>query len=88
MELTVIKRDGSKQPFDISKIKRVSAAAGLSDKKAKLLATHVETWINSLGRKEISALEIRDKVIAELAQLDSYAANMFTWYEKTKEKHV
>lgn len=86
MNTLVIKRDGSKEPYDPEKIDRVVVSAGVTPDQATEIVTRISNWIKEKNVGEISSLELRDKVIAELRQTDSYAANMFEWYQKTKEK--
>lgn len=86
MSTVVIKRDGSKEPFDAEKIDRVVVAAGVTPDQATEIVARMNTWLTDKHLSEISSLELRDKVIEELRKTDSYAANMFEWYQKTKEK--
>lgn len=86
MEVSVIKRDGHKEPFTNEKIVRVVKAAGLSDKKIAILTSQIDKWLSESKKTEVSSLEIRDHVIHELTKIDTYVANMFIWYQKTKEK--
>lgn len=88
MEITVIKRDGSREPFSLEKLEKVITAAGLTAEKAKPVLQNIEAWSKSLEEKEITSLHIRDKVLAELALTDDYAAKMFSWYQQTKEKQA
>lgn len=85
MNISVIKRDGTKEPFQTDKIERVVKAAGLSEEQTAQLVSNLNEWIGGLNVPEVSSLVIRDKVIEELKKLDSYAANMFSWYQKTKD---
>lgn len=86
MDIQVIKRNGSKEAFDAEKIDRVVVASGLSPDKATILVKNIADWVTNLKSGEISSLLLRDKVIEELKKLDPYAANMFAWYQKTKDK--
>jgi transcriptional regulator NrdR family protein len=86
MNIQVIKRNGSKELFDPEKIDRVVVAAGLSPDKATTLVKNISDWVTNQKSGEISSLLLRDKVIEELEKSDEYAANMFAWYQKTKEK--
>lgn len=70
------------------KIARVTKAAGLEAKEAKLLASKVADWVHKSGKEQVSTLEIRDKVVAELRKVNQYVANLFEWYEKNKKKHL
>lgn len=84
-QLIVIKRDGSKEPFDLQKISVVTQAAGLEKNDADLLAERLSVWANSLGRQEVTTLEIRDAVLNELEGVNESIANFFRWYQKTKD---
>lgn len=86
MNTFVIKRDGSKEPFDPEKIDRVVVAAGLTPDQATELVERINVWVKDKNVNEISSLDLRDKVIEELKHTDTYASNMFEWYQKTKEK--
>ena len=80
----VTKRDGSKQAFSLAKIIRIVHTAGLTEKQSDLLANHISSWIKSLHLKNITSLQIRDKVLEELKTMNQNAANLFCWYEQTK----
>lgn len=86
MAKTVIKRDGSEQEFEKDKIARVVQAAGLTADQAKDLAEKIDSWMHAQSDEKISSIQIRDEVLNQLRQMDEYAANMFEWYQKTKEK--
>lgn len=81
----VIKRDGSREDFLPEKIARVVKAAGLEPKKTAALVNTVNDWAMAQPKAEISSLEIRDKVLAELKKTDTSVANLFAWYQKTKD---
>ncbi len=85
MPIKVIKRDGSKEDFDPEKISRVVQAAGLDKAQADVLAMTVQQKIVASSRQSLSSLVVRDLVIGELHHVDENAANLFTWYEKTKD---
>lgn len=89
MKIKVIKKDGSAQDFDQSKIARVTEAAGLSAKEAQSLATNVANWAKEWakikGESRVSSLEIRWKVIEELQDVNKNAANLYIWYKKTEK---
>lgn len=85
MQKVIIKRDGSEEAFDEAKIARVTTAAGLEAAAATQLASKIASWVNSLPEEKVTSLQLRDKVLVLLRQADEYAANMFEWYQKTKE---
>lgn len=85
-KLNVLKRDGSIEEFSPDKIARVTQAAGLESDQAKLLADKVTEFASSNGENPIPSSKIRDKVVEELTKVNKYAADLFTWYEKTKKR--
>lgn len=85
MRVQVLKRDGSLEPFAAKKIVRVVKAAGLEPPQAVALGKRLDDWVGSLGKKQLSSLEIRDQVLAELRRVNAHVANLFEWYEKTKD---
>ncbi len=85
MKIEVIKKDGSIEPFYPQKIARVTHAAGLTTEQAQKLADTVTEWVKAQNKPQITTLEIRNKVVELLRQANEYAANLFVWYEKTKE---
>lgn len=82
----VIKRDGAKEPFSKHTIERVVRAAGVEEHAAATLAEAVEVWSHKQSEPTISSLKVRDQVLKELKLINTYAANLFEWYQKTKEK--
>lgn len=84
-KIMIIKSDGSTEEFQPAKITRVVMSAGLSEEQAKTLAQNVTDWVNSREQEKITTLQIRDKVLEELRKINSYAAGLFEWYEKTKK---
>lgn len=82
--ILVIKRDGSREPFDPRKIARVVVAAGLRQEQAENLSRQVDTWAQSQTEAELSSLVIRDRVLSLLREVDESAANLYAWYQKTK----
>lgn len=84
MALKVAKKDGSVEDFDQNKIARVVTAAGLDPEKAYKLAQVVAKWAEEQGN-QVTTAQLRDKVIEELTKVNKYAADLFVWYEKTKE---
>jgi len=85
--IKVIKRDGTLEDYSEDKIKTVVNTAGLDSHRSEALAITVTEWIKSTGKKEVTSREIRDKVLEELKVYDESVANLFDWYEKTKENN-
>lgn len=86
MEPQVLKRDGSLEPFTPAKVNRVLMAAGMDTQKANIITQAVSAWVKSSQFSQISSLQIRDRVVEELEKSDPRIANIFVWFEKTKEK--
>lgn len=84
-KINVIKRDGIKEAFDPEKISRVVEAAGLTKEQSKLLAQTVTDILVQNRKNEVTSFEIRKLVIEELYKVNTYAADLFSWYEKTKD---
>lgn len=84
-KIKVVKRDGSLENFDNKKIIKVLKAAGLAENKSRLVAKKVEVLFKTSAKEQISSLEIKDKILDELKQVNQYIASLFDWYEKSKE---
>lgn len=83
-QIKVIKRDGTPEDFEVEKIKRVARVAGTSDDEAQKVLEGLIAWSqNKTG--SVTSLEIRDVVLEELKKVNTNAANLFAWYQKTKE---
>lgn len=85
MKKQVQKRDGSIKMYEEGKVVRVVKTAGLSTDQAHTLSVRVTNWIHSLPDTTVSSLLIRDKVLELLMVEDKDAADLYRWYEKTKE---
>ncbi len=79
----VVKRDGSEQPYDEDKVRKISRASGLNDEEAETLTTSVTKMVKSSSGTTTS-LRIRAKVLEDLLNVNEYAAGLFEWYEKNK----
>ncbi len=86
MNKSVIKRDGSIEPYQEEKIVRVVQAAGADEQVSKEVAQRITAWLTLNTSPEVPSLAIRDQVIVELLKLDTDAASMFSWYQKTKDR--
>jgi transcriptional repressor NrdR len=73
----VIKRDGRREPFNREKIlngvRKACEKRPISIDALEKLVERVESWVLEQGRKEISSLEIGEKVMEELRKLDEVA---------------
>ena len=86
MHIIVEKRNGSKEPFDMDKIARVMKAAGLTDEQITMITDQMNQWVKNLQEKNISSLKIRDKILGILPDIDQTSADLYSWYQKTKER--
>lgn len=86
MPKKVKKRDGSIESYEKMKVARVVTSAGLNAEQAQLLSTNITLWIQNTPEDTVSSLEIRDKVLELLSQMNEDAANLYSWYQKSKEK--
>lgn len=84
----IIKRNSKAEVFDSRKIDRVVKAAGLTEDQAKKLVETISQWVSSLNIEQLHSVQLRDKVLEEMRKLNKNAANMFAWYQKTKEGRV
>jgi transcriptional regulator NrdR family protein len=82
----VIKRDGAKEQFSVINISKVAMASGLSPEQAKQIAEVLVDWAKSLQKEFITSLEIRDKMLEELKKINVEAAQLYEWYEQSKEE--
>lgn len=81
----VIKKDGSREPFDVEKIRNVTKAAGLDDAKVNDLCEKITKWVDEKG--SVTTPEIREQVLSYLKTNDPYVYGLFKWYEDSKDKH-
>ncbi len=73
----VVKRDGSKQPFDRRKLMRGLEAAcrkrGIKREQLEKIVQQVEQWSTTRGDREILAAEVGERVMDILRELDEVA---------------
>lgn len=81
----VIKRDGSIEKFSVINIARVVQAAGLTPDQAKAFAEKMARWAKEQNAPSLTSLQIRDKVLEELRLVNQHAADLYEWYQQTKE---
>jgi hypothetical protein len=81
----VQKRDGSIEKFSYINISKVGMASGLTPEQSKVIAELIGNWAMNLHVEQITSLQIRDKMIEELPKINENAAEMYRWYEQTKE---
>ena len=84
----VIKKDGTKEPFDSEKIKRsIMAAAGETDlleEEKKEIADQVSSIVLQMAgeREEIEASEIKDKILQELDSIKPSISKAWREYDE------
>jgi len=75
--LEVIKRDGSREPFDFSKLRRglLSAAVkrNISSEDIDLLITDIKDSLQNSFRSEVDSATLGDMVLLRLKNLDAVA---------------
>jgi transcriptional regulator NrdR family protein len=80
MDIKIVKRDGSIEPFNIDKIIASIARSGVPLGKSEEIAKAVQEWIPSQTVEgKITSNQIRDQIIQKLsddypAEVDSYKA--------------
>ena len=85
MKMQVIKRDGSVEEYSEFKIIRVMIATGINPEQAQKLSAVISKILKQQNLQKVSSLKIRDEVIERLKKINQDAANLFSWYQKTKE---
>ena len=76
-ELTVVKKDGKREPFDRSKLERSVAIAcrkrDISPERIERLITSIQRQLETSGEGEVSSKRIGEMVMEGLKGLDSVA---------------
>lgn len=85
MKTEVIKRDGTKEIYDETKIVKVAIAVGLEEKAAMALSIKITSWLKSNPSRQVTSLQIRDEFLKLLKEENKAAADLFSWYEATKD---
>ena len=86
----VIKRNGTKEPFDVEKIRKAIAAAAkrtdLSAERVNEITEKALEAVNQIaeGKEEIATSELGAKILSELDSLEPSVSN--TWREHDREK--
>jgi transcriptional regulator NrdR family protein len=90
MVTQVIKKDGSKQPFDAEKIKRsiegAAREAGLADDRVSQVATEVSGVVieQTNAQEEIATSEIKSMILNELDKVEPSVSGAWRTYEGAK----
>lgn len=92
MAKEVIKKDGTKQPFDAAKIKNaiMAAAAGtdLPDERKNEVAEQVSAKVVQMAeeKEEIATSEIQANILSELDNLEPAVSEAWRKYDQEKEE--
>lgn len=87
----VIKKDGTKVPFDVEKVKSaIVGAASVTDlseeRKIELVNQITSSLLLKLeGKTEVATTEIRETVLAELDSIEPSVSAAWRQYEKDNE---
>ena len=90
MATQVIKKDGSKQPFDAEKIRKAiegaAKEAGLEDDRASQVATEVSGTVieKTDAQEEIATSEIKSMIVSELNRVEPSVSTAWRTYEESK----
>ena len=86
----VIKKDGSKEPFDIEKVKKAVVAAAQDtdvseERKNDVMGKITEAVQALLGeREEISSADIKEKILSELDAMEPSISASWRKYDAEK----
>ena len=94
MATFVIKRGGVKEPFDVEKLRgsiRVNAheaALEAAEERINDLVDRISSVVirDLEGKKEISSVEIKEKILSELDIVDPAVAKAWKRYDREKGK--
>ena len=92
MAKEVIKKDGTKEPFDAGKIKNAIAAAAqetnLSEERKNEVVEQVAAAVIQMaeGKDEIATSEIRENILKELDSVEPSVSGAWRKYEQDKER--
>jgi len=91
MASVVIKKDGTRQPFDPEKIKSsikmAAQQAGLAEDKTNEVVDKVSTAALQLaaGKEEIATSELREKILGDLDNLEPSVSAAWRKYDAEKK---
>ena len=86
----VIKKDGTKEPFDAEKIKKAITTAATqanlsSEEITKIVGQVLPTVVQSIaGKEEVASTEIKEKILKELDTLAPSVSGAWRKYEQAK----
>jgi transcriptional regulator NrdR family protein len=82
--MQVLKRNGSEQPFDKSKIAEAVKSAGGTEEESVRVADKIESWaVETAVNNQIASTEILSKVRDELTTMNPEVATKFQSFVKT-----
>ena len=93
MAQQVIKRDGTKEPFDAEKVKKaIGAAVGrmaLAPERATEVVKQVSDVVLQFAgeKEEIATSELREKALAELDKLEPSVAESWRKYDQEQGRY-
>ena len=88
----VIKKDGSKEPFDAEKIRKsitaAASTAGLSEEQMNQIVERVFGAATGLAdeKEEIATAEIKEKILSELDALEPYVSEAWRKHDQENGK--
>jgi len=91
MAKEVIKKDGTKEPFDAEKIKNSIVAAAqrtdLSEERKNEVVEQVAATVIQMaeGKEEIATSELREKILSELDRIEPSVSAAWRKYEEEKK---
>ncbi len=86
----VIKKDGTKEPFDAGKIRNSIAAAAqraeLSEERRNEVVEQVSSAVlqAAAGKEEIKTSELREKILSELSAIELSVSESWRKHEQEK----
>ncbi|MBZ1345341.1 MAG: hypothetical protein KY055_01745, partial [Candidatus Nealsonbacteria bacterium] len=92
MAKEVIKKDGTKELFDIEKVRKAIALAaeeaGLSEEKKNEVVERVAAAVIQAteGKEEITASEIKEKILSELDRIKPAVSTAWRKYDQEKKE--
>lgn len=93
MAQQVIRRDGTKEPFDIEKIKKAIESAagrtGLTPERVAEVVKQVSDIILQFaaGKEEIATSELREKTLSELDKVELSVAESWRKYDREQGRY-
>ena len=83
MEISIVKRDGSQEKFNVDKLITSIAQSGVPLEQSESIATKIQDWISTKASDgKITSNEIRDKIISELSELFPAEADSYQAFKK------